>query len=153
MWKWKKHSEHLYLQIFNKRNNRGVKHLRLSFRNVCLKLFCFLLVTQKRAMWSLKVNSREIQIVGDFSQDSGEAGLCYQQPPTPGSVVKNLPASAGESPGEGNSNSLQSAGSPKGQMPLSDEITTTSLHPQPSTPPLGFSFWTDLILRAGMVNR
>ena len=99
---------------------------------MCLKLFCFLVVTQKRPMWSLKVNSREIQIVGGFSQDSGEAGLCYQQPPTPGSVVKNLPAWAGEtsdmglisglggSPGEGNGNSLQSTGSPKSQIPLRD---------------------------------
>ena len=74
----------------------------------------------------------QIQIVGGFSQDSGEAGLCYQQPPTPGSVVKNLPAWAGEtsdmglisglggSPGEGNGNSLQSTGSPKSQIPLRD---------------------------------
>ena len=118
--------------MFNKGNDREVKHLGLSFRNVCLKLFCFLLVTQKRAMWSLKVNSREIQMVGGFSQDSGAAGLCCQQAPTPGSVVKNLPANAGEmsdvgsisgsggSPGEGNGNSLQSAGSLKSQIPLSD---------------------------------
>ena len=89
MWKWNKNSEHLYLQTFNKRNKeRRSQAPQMKLQKRVFKIVPILAVTQKKAMGSLKVNSREIQIAGGFSQDLGETGLRYQPPrptlpPTP----------------------------------------------------------------------
>lgn len=60
----------------------------MKLQKCVLKIVPILAVTHKKAMGSLKVNSREIQIAGGFRQGLGEMGLRYQPPcptlpPTP----------------------------------------------------------------------